>query len=88
MQSLYFSLFGECRREYERALAAGDEKAAAEFAEKCAGILKKIAEKTPSKADLYLEKAGKWEATARELREGVRRPKAVPSGSALSLIHI
>ncbi len=82
MQSLYLSLFEECRREYERALAGGDEKAAAEFAEKCAGILRKIAEKTPSRAGLYLEKARKWEATARELREGAERSKAVPPGSA------
>ncbi len=82
MQSLYFSLFEECRREYERALEAGDQKAAAEFAEKCAGILRKIAEKTPSKADLYLEKAGKWEATARELRKEAGKPRAVLPGSA------
>ena len=82
MQSLYLSLFEECRREYERALAGGDEKAAAEFAEKCAGILRKIAEKTPSMAGLYLEKARKWETTARKLREGAGRPKAVPPGSA------
>ena len=82
MQSLYLSLFEECRREYERALAAGDEKAAAEFAERCAGILRRIAEKTPSRADLYLEKAEKWEATAKELREGAERPKAAPPAPA------
>ncbi|WP_456366823.1 ATP-binding protein [Thermococcus sp.] len=78
MQSLYLSLFEECRREYERALARGDEKAAAEFAKRCAGILRRIAEKTPSRAALYLEKTEKWEATARELREGAKRPGASP----------
>ena len=82
MQSLYFSLFEECRREYERALAAGDEKAAAELAEKCAGILRKIAEKTSSRAGLYLEKAKKWEVTARELMKEAGKPRAVPPGSA------
>ncbi len=82
MQSLYFSLFEDCKREYEGALAAGDEKTAAELAEKCAGILRRIAEKTPSKAELYLEKAKKWEATAKELMKGTRRSSTVISDSA------
>ena len=82
MQSLYLSLFDDCKREYERALAAGNEKTAAELAEKCAGILRRIAEKTPSKAELYFEKAKEWESTAKELRKGVMKPRPVPPGSA------
>jgi len=67
MQSLYLSLFEECRKEYEKALEKGDTKEAKEYALKCAKILKILAEKVSAKRELYLEKAKKWENVAEEL---------------------
>jgi len=68
MQSLYLSLFEECRREYERALGRGDLEAAREHALKCARILRVLADKVPGKREFYLEKAESWERAAREIK--------------------
>ena len=67
MQSLYLSLFNECRKEYEKALERSDVKEAKEYALKCAKILKILAEKLPAKREFYLEKAEKWEKVAKGL---------------------
>ncbi|WP_297062500.1 26S protease regulatory subunit [Thermococcus sp.] len=67
MQSLYLSLFEDCKREYEKALEAGDLRTAADLAKKCAEILAKISEKIPSRREFYLEKAKKWSIVADNL---------------------
>ncbi|EEB75042.1 ATP-binding protein [Thermococcus sp. AM4] len=68
MQSLYLSLFEECKREYERALGRGHFEAAREYALKCARILRVLAEKVPGKREFYLEKAESWERAAKEIK--------------------
>jgi len=70
MQSLYLSLFDECKREYEKALGRGDVESAREYAIKCSQILKVLAEKVPGRREFYLQKAASWEKVAGEL--GVR----------------
>jgi len=67
MQSLYISLFEECRKEYERAIQRGDVEASRKFALRCAEILKKIAARNPERSDLYLQKAQEWERVAKSL---------------------
>ena len=74
MQSLYLSLFDECKKEYERALERGDVKEAKTYALKCVEILKILAEKVPAKREFYLEKAEKWERAAK----GLESVSAIP----------
>ena len=68
MKALYLSLFEECRREYERALAEGNLNEAREYALKCARILRVLAEKVPGRREFYLEKAKSWEKAAEWLK--------------------
>ncbi len=69
--------FERTKKEFEKAVNAGDTKLAKKKAIKCATILKELAKHVPYNSKMYLNKAKKWLELAREVEMGKFKRKAV-----------
>ncbi|ASJ12651.1 ATP-binding protein [Thermococcus thioreducens] len=71
------SEFERAKKEFERAVAAGDMETARRSALRCASILRQLARHVPYNGELYLKKAKKWEDVAGQIESGEYGRKAV-----------
>ncbi|ADT84366.1 ATP-binding protein [Thermococcus barophilus] len=71
------SEFERAKKEFERAVAAGDMETARRSALRCASILRQLARHVPYNGELYLKKAKKWEDVAGQIERGEYGRKAV-----------
>ncbi|WP_297435432.1 26S protease regulatory subunit [Thermococcus sp.] len=69
--------FERAKKEFERAVAAGDMERAKKSALRCASILRQLARHVPYNGELYLKKAKKWEDVAGQIERGEYGRKAV-----------
>ncbi|WP_258084218.1 ATP-binding protein [Thermococcus thermotolerans] len=71
------SEFERAKKEFEKAVAAGDMETARRSALRCASILRQLARHVPYNGELYLRKAKKWEDVAEQIERGEYGRKAV-----------
>ena len=71
------SEFERAKREFERAVAAGEMERARKSALRCASILRQLAKHVPYNSELYLRKAKKWEDVAGQIERGEYGRRAV-----------
>lgn len=69
--------FDRAKKEFERALAAGDMEMAKKSALRCASLLRELARHVPYNGELYLRKAKKWEDVANQIERGEYGRKAI-----------
>ncbi|KUH34547.1 cell division protein [Thermococcus celericrescens] len=69
--------FERAKKEFEKAVAAGDMGRAKKSALRCASILRQLAKHVPYNGELYLKKAKKWEKTAEQIERGEYGRKAL-----------
>ena len=69
--------FERAKKEFEKAVAAGDMETARRSALRCASILRQLARHVPYNGELYLRKAKKWEDVAGQIERGEYGRKAI-----------
>ncbi|NJE04688.1 ATP-binding protein [Thermococcus sp. M36] len=69
--------FERAKKEFEKAVAAGDMERAKKNALRCASILRQLAKHVPYNGELYLRKAKKWEDVAGQIERGEYGRKAI-----------
>ncbi|WP_048152306.1 ATP-binding protein [Palaeococcus ferrophilus] len=69
--------FERAKKEFEKAVAAGNMERAKKSALRCASILRQLAKHVPYNGELYLKKAKKWEDVAGQIERGEYGRKAI-----------
>ncbi|WP_148882251.1 ATP-binding protein [Thermococcus aciditolerans] len=73
------SEFERTKKQFEKAVSAGDMETARRSALRCASLLRELARHVPYNGELYLRKARKWEEVAGQIERGEYGRKAVVS---------